>query len=72
LAEDEKKRGAQDTTPGREKVQAEIDELKRRLQHMPKVTELDKDVEKARSEVIKCLRNKCVSALSVVWNEWER
>lgn len=43
-------------------MQKEIDELRRRLDDIPKVQELDKDVEKARELVIKCLRSKYVSS----------
>ncbi|KAL7270181.1 hypothetical protein RUND412_007121 [Rhizina undulata] len=40
----------------RVKVQQQINDLKRRLEHIPKVAELDKEIEKAREEVVKCLR----------------
>ena len=43
---------------GREKVQAEINALRERLGQMPKLAELDKATEKARSEVVNCLRLK--------------
>ncbi|CUS07567.1 unnamed protein product [Tuber aestivum] len=41
---------------GREQVQAEIDALKKRLEHMPRMVKIDGEVERAREEVVKCLR----------------
>ncbi|RPB04103.1 hypothetical protein L873DRAFT_1667696 [Choiromyces venosus 120613-1] len=41
---------------GRDQVQAEIDSLKKKLENMPKMVKLDDNVEKARDEVVKCLR----------------
>ncbi|PWW72362.1 hypothetical protein C7212DRAFT_336626 [Tuber magnatum] len=41
---------------GREQVQAEIDALKKRLEHMPRMVKIDDEVERARGEVVKCLR----------------
>lgn len=43
---------------GREQVQAEIDALKERLEHMPRMGKIDGEVERARREVVKCLRLK--------------
>ena len=41
---------------GRESVQNEVKELKRKLEARKKVKEVDGEVEKAKSEVVKCLR----------------
>ncbi|KAF8250480.1 DUF1690-domain-containing protein [Wilcoxina mikolae CBS 423.85] len=41
---------------GREKVKMEIEGLKKRLQDVPRVAEIGEDVEKARGEVVRCLR----------------
>ena len=43
---------------GREQVQAEIDALKERLERMPRMAKIDGEVERARREVVKCLRLK--------------
>jgi len=43
---------------GREQVQAEIDALKERLERMPRMAKIDGEVERARGEVVKCLRLK--------------
>lgn len=51
----DKEHGGAEKNTGREKVQKEIDVLRQRLDAMPKVMELDKDVEKARGSVVKCL-----------------
>ncbi|CAZ86098.1 unnamed protein product [Tuber melanosporum] len=40
----------------REQVQAEIDALKERLERMPRMIKIDGEVERARGEVVKCLR----------------
>lgn len=58
MSAEDKEHGGAEKNPGREKVQKEIDVLRRRLDAMPKIMELDKDVEKARESVIKCLRLK--------------
>ncbi|KAG0135856.1 hypothetical protein HOY82DRAFT_600008 [Tuber indicum] len=39
-----------------EQVQAEIDALKERLERMPRMIKIDGEVERARGEVVKCLR----------------
>ncbi|KAH8151684.1 uncharacterized protein LAJ45_04306 [Morchella importuna] len=57
LTAEDKKHGSAEKNPGRKKVQAELDALRQRLNGIPKVHELDKDVEKARDDVIKCLRS---------------
>ncbi|KAI9721261.1 MAG: hypothetical protein M1812_002423 [Candelaria pacifica] len=41
---------------GRESVQRDIDELRKKLEGRKKVEELDKGVEKAKDEVVACLR----------------
>lgn len=41
---------------GRESVQNDVKELKKKLESRKKVTEIDEGVEKAKSEVIRCLR----------------
>ncbi|KAL0638115.1 hypothetical protein Q9L58_002896 [Maublancomyces gigas] len=56
LSAEDKEHGGAEKNPGREKVQKEIDVLRRRLDAMPKLMGLDKDVENARESVVKCLR----------------
>lgn len=41
---------------GRNAVQKDVEELRKKLEHSKKVQELDENVEKAKSEVVKCLR----------------
>ncbi|KAF8540236.1 hypothetical protein BDD12DRAFT_834365 [Trichophaea hybrida] len=41
---------------GREKVKMEIEGLKKRLQNVPRIAEIGEAVEKARGEVVRCLR----------------
>lgn len=70
MSAEDKAHGGVEKNPGREKVQKEIDALRQRLDAIPKVVELDKDVEKARESVVKCLRLKYVAIvfpLLVVW-----
>ncbi|KAG0636070.1 hypothetical protein HOY80DRAFT_979371 [Tuber brumale] len=40
----------------RQQVQAEIDALKERLERVPRMIKIDGEVERAREEVVKCLR----------------
>lgn len=47
-----------DDAPGRDKVQAEVEALRQRLNAMPKIEQLDEQVEKARAGVVQCLRIK--------------
>jgi altered-inheritance-of-mitochondria protein 13 len=42
---------------GREAVQNDVLELKKKLEQRKKVADLDKDVERAKEGVIKCLRD---------------
>lgn len=42
---------------GRESVQNEVAELKRKLEQRKRVKEVDESVEKAKSDVVKCLRD---------------
>lgn len=41
---------------GRESIQREIDELRRKLESRKKLEPLDKNVERAKGDVVKCLR----------------
>jgi altered-inheritance-of-mitochondria protein 13 len=41
---------------GRESVQNEVQELRKKLEQRKKLTAIDEGVEKAKSEVIRCLR----------------
>lgn len=42
---------------GRNAVQKDVEELRKKLEHSKKVQELDENVGKAKSEVVKCLRD---------------
>jgi hypothetical protein len=42
----------------RNKVQAQVEALRKRLEDIPKAHELDEDVKKARESVVGCLRKK--------------
>ncbi|TVY45655.1 MICOS complex subunit [Lachnellula occidentalis] len=57
--EPEKEKSAGDTLRdlGRESVQNEVKELKKKLEQRKKLTDVDEGVEKAKSEVVRCLRD---------------
>jgi len=42
---------------GRESVQNDVKELKKKLEQRKKLADVDEGVEKAKSEVVKCLRD---------------
>lgn len=55
-SETKKSAGDQLRDIGRESVQNEVAELKKKLEQRKKVKDLDESVEKAKSDVVRCLR----------------
>ncbi|RQM06557.1 hypothetical protein DH86_00003275 [Scytalidium sp. 3C] len=56
---------------GRESVQKEVEELRKKLESRKKVNALSEEVEKAKSEVIRCLRDNDRRPLNC-WDEVQR
>lgn len=55
---------------GRESVQNEVQELKKKLEQRKRIKEVDEGVEKAKEEVVKCLRGNDRKPLDC-WREVE-
>lgn len=56
---------------GRESVENEVQELRRKLEQRKKLTDVGEGVEKAKSEVVRCLRENDRRPLDC-WREVER
>jgi altered-inheritance-of-mitochondria protein 13 len=70
-AEDKKSVGDKLRDLGREAVQNDVMELRKKLEQRKKLAELDEDVEKAKGDVVKCLRSNDRRPLDC-WREVQR